>query len=167
VMGASVLPQGFTFFCDDIRPEIGGKITIAGVYTGTMIVASEYPIALPKFCLLIYYQEPVDADWDDLKIAIHMPGQEEPITQTIPLSQLRGQVRPPPSHLPMPEDAEPQRAWQIPVGFAPFVITQEGYIKVRGHYGDRVLKMGSLAIVRASEAGQPSAEAIPMTPGKQ
>lgn len=37
-------------FCDDIRHEIGGKISLIGCYAGDMIVPV-FPITLPKLCL--------------------------------------------------------------------------------------------------------------------
>ena len=39
-----------TIFCDDIRHEVGGKLSYIGVYSGQMFVPS-FPITLPKLCL--------------------------------------------------------------------------------------------------------------------
>jgi len=41
-----------TVFCDDIRQEIGGKLSYIGVYSGNMLV-SEFPAVLPKLCLAL------------------------------------------------------------------------------------------------------------------
>jgi hypothetical protein len=32
---------GYTIFCDDIREEIGGKVSLIGIYAGTM---HAYPV---------------------------------------------------------------------------------------------------------------------------
>lgn len=39
-------------YCDDIREELGGKISLMGVYTGDMIV-STIPLTLPKLCIVV------------------------------------------------------------------------------------------------------------------
>jgi Family of unknown function (DUF6941) len=41
-----------TIFCDDIRHEIGNKMSYIGVYSGTLIVQS-FPVTLPKLCLSV------------------------------------------------------------------------------------------------------------------
>jgi hypothetical protein len=43
----------FTLFSDDIRQEVGGKITYVGTYTGSMQVP-EFPATLPKFCISVF-----------------------------------------------------------------------------------------------------------------
>lgn len=39
-------------FCDDIRQEVGGKITLVGMYAGQCLVP-QIPSILPKLCLLL------------------------------------------------------------------------------------------------------------------
>jgi hypothetical protein len=39
-------------FCDDIRQEVGGKITLVGIYAGQCLVPS-IPCSLPKLCLVL------------------------------------------------------------------------------------------------------------------
>jgi hypothetical protein len=41
-----------TIFCDDIRQEIGGKISYIGVYSAKMLVSS-FPATLSKFCIAL------------------------------------------------------------------------------------------------------------------
>lgn len=40
-----------TIFCDDIRQEVGGKISLIGVYNGVMYVP-QFPVTLPKLWLM-------------------------------------------------------------------------------------------------------------------
>jgi hypothetical protein len=48
---------GYTIFCDDIRVEIGGKLTYVGVYTGPMLVPT-FPFTLQKLALsIVYFQK--------------------------------------------------------------------------------------------------------------
>lgn len=41
-----------TIFCDDIRQEVGGKLSLMGIYSGVMFVHA-FPIILPKLCVSI------------------------------------------------------------------------------------------------------------------
>ena len=42
----------YAVFCDDIRQEINGKITMVGIYTDRLLVSS-VPTVLPKLCLAL------------------------------------------------------------------------------------------------------------------
>ncbi|MBI6975106.1 DUF6941 family protein [Pseudomonas lactis] len=42
----------YSVFCDDIRQEINGKITMVGIYTNRLLVTS-VPTVLPKLCLAL------------------------------------------------------------------------------------------------------------------
>jgi hypothetical protein len=44
---------GYTIFCDDIRYEMGGKISFIGTYSGTTIVHPVFPVMLPMFAMSI------------------------------------------------------------------------------------------------------------------
>lgn len=44
--------QVHTIFCDDIRQEVGGKLSYIGVYSEKMLV-SPIPSVLPKLCLAL------------------------------------------------------------------------------------------------------------------
>ncbi len=44
--------QVHTIFCDDVRNEVGGKLSYMGVYSGTLLV-TEFPIVLPKLCVAL------------------------------------------------------------------------------------------------------------------
>lgn len=44
-------------FCDDIRHEVNGKYTLSGVY-GETLLASSFPLVLPKLCLMLYTLTP-------------------------------------------------------------------------------------------------------------
>ena len=44
---------GMTIFCDDIREELSGKISLIGVYGGDLVVNAPFPLWLPRICFLI------------------------------------------------------------------------------------------------------------------
>ncbi len=46
------LPIAYTIFCDDLRQEVGNKVSYMGVYQGMMFVPA-FPVALPKLCAAV------------------------------------------------------------------------------------------------------------------
>ena len=70
--------QVHTVFCDDIRQEIGGKVSLIGVYSGKMLVSS-FPAVLPKVCLVLSVVTPASDPFRALNIRITR--DEELITE--------------------------------------------------------------------------------------
>jgi hypothetical protein len=73
--------ETFTILCDDIRQEIGNKISLMGIY-GRDIVVPQIPFVFPKLCLFLMAKE-VPCEINDLKIIITVP-QSDPITLDLP-----------------------------------------------------------------------------------
>src|SRR5215467_682878 len=114
-------PIGYTLFCDDIRLEVGNKVTLVGIYTTGMVVPQSFPITLPKFCLWINYQEPMDATWREIKFQVLAPGQEKPIAESVLELETFRQTPTLPPTIVTPADNAPRRSWYFPIAFAPLV----------------------------------------------
>lgn len=56
-------------YCDDIRQELGGKLTLVGVYGGSLLVPS-FPVILPKLCLVLQIVTSADSPLKELKIRV-------------------------------------------------------------------------------------------------
>jgi hypothetical protein len=63
--------RGFTIFCDDIRRELGGKITLVGIYRAEMLIQGKLPIVLPKLGIAILLQTPVERPLQRLRLMIY------------------------------------------------------------------------------------------------
>ena len=70
-----------TIFCDDIRHEIGGKLSYIGVYSGRLIV-STLPATLPKLCLALKVVTPASQSFR--KLALDVFRDDEVIAQWRP-----------------------------------------------------------------------------------
>jgi len=159
---------GFSLFCDDIRAEVGGKMSVMGVYQADMVFppVQEFPITIPKFGILFKYYETKDAFTEDVVIRVLFPGdsKEAPsITIPFPRANLIS------SEPPYPVEEDQQRVFNLtfPILLAPCVIKQEGFVKVRVICGDRTTNLGSLMIrkARADENILPSGfPAPPLSP---
>lgn len=68
---------GFTLFADDLRQEIGGKISVIGIYQTDLIQHLDFPINLPKFAMLIKYYEVKGALKSDMNVNIFLPGDKD------------------------------------------------------------------------------------------
>ncbi|WP_295433096.1 hypothetical protein [uncultured Thiodictyon sp.] len=58
-----------TLFCDDIRHEVGGKLSFIGVYSGGLIVPA-FPVTLPKLCLSVRIVTPTGEPLSSLTLRI-------------------------------------------------------------------------------------------------
>ena len=49
----------YSIFCDDIRNELNGKISLMGVF-GSLMYLPEFPAVLPKLCAVLTASTPTD-----------------------------------------------------------------------------------------------------------
>jgi|APMed6443717190_1056831.scaffolds.fasta_scaffold95692_2 hypothetical protein len=60
-----------TIFCDDIRLEQQGKVTIVGTFSGAVLLPA-YPASLPKLCVVVSLTIPLDTLPSHLKTVIYL-----------------------------------------------------------------------------------------------
>jgi len=58
-----------TLFCDDIRHEMGGKLSFIGAYSGELLVPA-FPARLPKLCLFVRMVTPVEEPFRSLDLRV-------------------------------------------------------------------------------------------------
>lgn len=58
-----------TIFCDDIRHEMGGKLSYIGVYSGRLIVP-DFPMTLPKLCVAVCALTSADRPFGNLVLRV-------------------------------------------------------------------------------------------------
>jgi hypothetical protein len=61
-------------FCDDIRPEVGNKTSLMGIYGGELFVAGN-PAVLPKLCAVIFASTPADEPLSSLSLSLRVDGE--------------------------------------------------------------------------------------------
>ena len=62
-------------FCEDIRQEVGGKMSLMGVL-GNKLLVPQFPLHMPKFCLFIEWTEQLGKSIVNLKVVT--PKNEQP-----------------------------------------------------------------------------------------
>lgn len=137
----------FTIFSDDVRHEIGGKVSYIGVYAGKLLAAS-FPVVLPKLCLTLRITTPSSKPFQKLIAKIYK--DDELIAE--------GEL--PPADLQMQSDVEETenpssvkklRAIQMGFAFAPFVIDEPCFIRVRVENEGKELRGTGLRVEKAPD----------------
>jgi hypothetical protein len=141
---------GFSLFCDDIRGEIGGKLSVMGIYQSDMIFppTQTFPFNMPKFCVLIKYYENLNTFTDDIAIRVFLPGDASD-SPTVVLPFPRASLGQPDFSYALEEDQERIFNLSFPLVLSPCLIKQEGFIKVRAICGTTTTRLGSLRIRKA------------------
>jgi len=141
-------PSGYTSFCDDVRYEITGKVSLIGVYAGAMYVTTPYPVTLPKLALRISYNEMPGESTTPVQIRIYLPGNpdDEPF-QTIDLPEIFR--NPPPQPFPRPvgePDTDRLAGMVFHIELTNIQLIKDGAIRVRAYRGEEKIKLGSLFV---------------------
>ncbi len=62
-----------TIYCDDVRHEIGGKVSLIGCYSSDLIVSRRaFPIVLPKLCAQVHVVTPIDEPFGELTLRAYL-----------------------------------------------------------------------------------------------
>ena len=135
---------GYSIFCDDIRYEMGGKVSFIGVYTGVMLLSQAYPQVLPKLCIRATLVASAANPPKNVSILLYLPhDSENPATSAeLPIQGFEP-LRP----KDIPEDGS-EKKLQVSFEFvlSPFEVTKPGYIRLRAIADGEEVKLGSLAV---------------------
>jgi len=63
-----------TIYCDDIRREVGEKVSFMGVY-GSSLIVTEFPATLPKLCIIISVITPANKPFEELCIRVFLESE--------------------------------------------------------------------------------------------
>src|SRR5262249_34908188 len=72
---------GYSIFCDDIRNEVGGKLSFIGCYNAVMFVQSQFPLLLPKFCVHFHIVSPSARPYRSIIARCYAPETPDPILE--------------------------------------------------------------------------------------
>jgi len=147
------LPEiyGYTIFCDDIRQEVGGKITFVGVYSGTMFIHGEFPVTFAKFAFGISLMQRREILEPNIQVQIFLPGDaedfpsigghiSEPVEGVVAAETARAVER-------FPKSDERIVAMHMNLVAAPLVIKESGLIKVRAVRRGDLVRLGSIRVL--------------------
>ena len=133
------LPSGHTFFCDDLRHEVTGKVTFVGVYGSAMFVG-QLPLTLPKLCCVVTYRESPEATGQvSIRVLYETEGSDDRL-----ISDATYEV---PAELELPPSEKfVMREARLYVELSPLEIKTEGVLKVRAYRDEDEIRIGALKI---------------------
>jgi len=117
-----------TTFCDDIRQEVGGKISLIGVYNGVLYVP-QFPATLPKLWLMTTLVMPYKEPPRQMKIRV-MKDSEALVDLDATEEYLRQLANPPAPVVPTPSGGQRVLTSHAQVCFSPLVINEPCVLRV-------------------------------------
>lgn len=141
--------HGYSIFCDDIRNEVGGKLSFIGCYNSVMFTSPDMPFVLPKFCIHTHVVSPAEYPLSSVLLRCYVPGIDEPIIEepidTPPIAEQKKLV----SELESGNTAPRYIVASASLILSPFEVLGAGLISVRAVIGDMAeeLSLGSLRVV--------------------
>lgn len=141
--------RGYTIFCDDIRQEIGGKLSFMGVYNAVLIPSAPFPVTLAKLCAAVsirfYTDEPLPSK---AQLKVFIPGQDAPsLVADLPLPD-----QPIPALVQQSETLGNFWSLNLNIVIAPLEIKEEGILRIRAFIDGDEWKVGALRIGRHGES---------------
>jgi uncharacterized protein DUF6941 len=132
-----------TTFCDDIRLEIGNKISLIGVYQGVLYVPS-FPFVLPKLCLLVTVTTKAKNPFKNVAVRILKNDQQVAEHSFAGIGEI-----PLPQELASEDVANQLQSLSTPLVFTPLSIEEPMKIRVRVDADGEELKGAGLLIAKA------------------
>lgn len=146
-------PYGHTIFCDDIRHEVSHKVSLIGVYKGELILLSDFPARLPKFCLSVTYAQSLEDPIEPTTLMVFLPGDtadSATVRADVPMShEQREQFRAEPDTEDTPM-AGRELSFNLNIIMDSLQIKEPGRIRVRVYRAGREVRCGTLKVRKAT-----------------
>jgi len=132
-----------TIFCDDVRNEVGNKLSFIGTY-GANIMLAALPATLPRLCAVMSLYLPTETKAELITFALYR--DDEVIAQAdTSLSALR-EIKP------APDDGEERRLTiQFIAQVSPLQLAGPCRLKARAVIDGEMIKGGSVSVEQAPE----------------
>lgn len=148
---------GHTIFCDDIRQEISGKWIYIGVYQGSLLLNSDFPQTLAKFCFSINMIMKRELAKPPIKLRIFVPGDDEAPSIEAELGEtkeggLHQAAAAASEALGIPTEDQIHTVFFANLVFENFVLKEAGRVRVRADIDGKRYKLGSLLVAKNPQA---------------
>lgn len=139
----------FCVFCDDVRAELGNKLSLMGLYSGDMIVPGPPPVGLPKLCVVVWITTDIDDPMERVNVRVLAPPDERE----------RARIDFPSRGATLHQEGATRMQTQAIIQMAPFPLEHEGFIQVMVETERETLRAGRLMVKFAGPASGPEATA--------
>lgn len=152
-------PTGSAIFCEDIRHELSGQMTMVGVFQGGIMLPPEtsFPATIPRLGVYFkFIERPGESD-ADVRVRLYSPGFEEPLVDhLLEAPEDRHFIMERPPGIP-PEDFDPTNSLEGSFVVSPFPLQREGHVIIRAVRGEEELSLGALHVVLDKAMAAPRA----------
>lgn len=132
-------PYGHTIFCDDIRQEVGGKLSFMGAYNGDLHIVTGEAFNLPKLAagMTVVIPEGIEIK-EPIAFALIHEVDGEPTVLVRALAE----------GYDLPVSAPAGRVIRVSLNFqlSPFLVDREAILKARAYVNGEEVKIGALAL---------------------
>jgi hypothetical protein len=133
---------GYSIFCDDIRTEVGEKLSFIGVYNGILLLPS-FPFILPKLCAHVSLVTSSSEPYRSIVLECRVPGDDAPLMEEqLDTVQLNEQ-----SQIGVADDKSPAN---VIVGasliFSPLRLRRAGLLRIQARIDGERVDIASLRI---------------------
>lgn len=140
-------PFGMAFFCEDIREELGGKVSYMGIFGQDMVIQGAKPALMPKLSIAAHVNIPRTKQNTVLRIVVTRTTGE--LIEN--LIEMQGEIERP-DNAPPDDDRYTQAI--VHLNAVPFQIADDCEVSVRAFIAKEELWLGTLPIRFASVANQ-------------
>lgn len=135
-------------YCDDIRHEVGGKVSLIGIYFNVLFVR-EFPVSLPKLCFFARLISPLDHPIRSLTLRIF---KDDDLLKEFSIDDdLLSIDAPSLEESPDENLADHATVHQFNVVISPIVLEEPGKIRVHAQTEEGEMKALSLRIEQMEE----------------
>lgn len=138
-------PFGYAIFCDDIRQEVGNKVSIIGIYRGVASYGAEFPLTIPRFCIAVNWVQHREDEIKSIKLRVLFEDESEAETVVIEGDIPRDAFE----QAPRDNAGDEMLHAFISIALSPLLVERQSKLKVRAYYGDEEYRLGSLRMVTA------------------
>ena len=124
-------------YCDDIRHEVGAKVSHMGIYSTSLFVPS-FPINLPKFCVSVKVVTPIQNPIESLTIQIKKDDDvlQELVVDDEKIAKSIAHI----SNIPNDESENRVQVFHAMTAFAPMVFDGPCILRVHAQTEDKELR---------------------------
>lgn len=141
-------PYGITTFCDNIRHEINGKLTLVGCYASSLNFEGPPPGVLPTFAALINLRVPAQIKFEKISLIVtKVEGDDETTVLKTDIEIAEEKDLPPMEEVVGNKEDGKVLLMAFPCQWSPMQFSQPGHLKVRAYLDDdREVRLGILSV---------------------
>ena len=141
-------PFGHTVFCDDIRHEVTGKLTLVGCYVAGMGFSEPPPAFVPQFAALVTIMIPKTIEFAKIKLVV-LKEEGSDIEEIFEFNREISEEEKANSKKVLADGEKSERMAQlmVPIEWTNLEFRKSGSIKVRAYLDDNLeIRAGALMI---------------------